>query len=241
MRTNISGRIVARTVLGAAGVLTAVAVVGCSGGTASFTGSATPNGSGTNAATTTVVAPQTQTFTAPAATSDATSATTSRGTPATVANSRTVASSKTPECKPGGLRLSFGDGDAGMSQQHRALRFTNVSSTSCVIVGFPGVSYVAGDKGAQVGAPAVRSGKIGAQITLKPGQVASTVISSVDVGVFDPSVCKPTSVRGYRIYPPDSTASMFIALPGGTKGCAGSPPDPQLSVVSITRGNGDVD
>jgi Protein of unknown function (DUF4232) len=232
MRTTISGRIVARTVLGAAGVLTAVAVVGCSGGTATFTGSATPNGSG---ATTAVVAPPTQTFTAPAATSDATSATTSRGTPPT------VTSSKTPECKPGNLRLSFGDGDAGMSQQHRALRFTNVSSTSCVVVGFPGVSYVAGDKGAQVGAPAVRSGKIGAQTTLKPGQVASTVISSVDVEVFDASVCKPTAVRGYRIYPPDSTASMFIALPSGTKGCAGSPPDPQLSVVSITRGNGDVD
>jgi hypothetical protein len=233
MRT-ITGRVVARTVLGAAGLLTAVAVVGCSGGTATFTGSATPNGSvATNpaGASTTVVGPPTQTYTA---TTDATSATTSRGAPATVARSAT------PECGPASLKLSFGGGDAGMSQQHEALRFTNVGRGSCVIVGFPGVSYVAGDKGTQVGAPAVRSGKIGAQITLKPGQVASTIISSVEVGVFDAKVCRPTPVRGYRIYPPDSTASMFIALPGGVRGCAGSPPDPQLSVVSITRGPGNV-
>jgi hypothetical protein len=145
------------------------------------------------------------------------------------------------ECKAGTLRLSFGGGDAGMSQQERVLRFTNTGSHTCAIVGFPGVSYVAGDDGHQVGAAAVRTGRIGSQIDLAPGAVASTVVHSADPGVFDPSTCKPTAVRGYRIYAPDDTAATFIALPGGDQACAGSTPEPALSVATIKAGPGNPD
>lgn len=79
-----------------------------------------------------------------------------------------------------------------------------------MIAGFPGVSYVADDRGTQVGAPAVREGKIGKQITLAPGQFASTVIDAVAAQVFDPIVCELTPVRGYRIYPPDETVSLAV-------------------------------
>jgi hypothetical protein len=149
--------------------------------------------------------------------------------------------SGTPECKASTLRLSFGAGDAGMSQQERVLRFTNVGSRTCAIVGFPGVSYVTGDDGHQVGAPAVRTGTIGAQVNLAPGAVASTVLHSADPGVFDPSTCQPTAVRGFRIYAPDDTAAMFISLPAGEQACAGSTPEPELSVVTIKVGLGDPD
>jgi hypothetical protein len=125
-----------------------------------------------------------------------------------------------------------------MNQQHQALRFTNSGSTACVIVGFPGVSYVTGDSGRQVGAAATRDGKIGMQLTLQPGQVAAATIHSVDAGVFDASACKPTPVRGYRVYAPDDTAAMFVPLPSGVEGCAGSTPDPQLSVSTIVAGDG---
>ncbi|HEX3813047.1 MAG TPA: DUF4232 domain-containing protein [Mycobacteriales bacterium] len=143
----------------------------------------------------------------------------------------------TPECKAGSLSLSLGQGDAGMSQQYQALRFTNTGSTACVIVGFPGVSYVTGDSGRQVGAAATRDGRIGMQLTLQPGGVASTTVHSVDIGVFDAAVCKPTPVRGYRVYAPDDTAAMFVPLPSGVQGCAGTTPDPQLSVASIVAGS----
>jgi hypothetical protein len=258
MRTELTTGVVSRAVLAAAGVLAAtVAVAGCTGGATA--GSATPGGSlGQAVPTTTVVGAPTVTYTSPAGQSTSTGApattsdtrpagtrngTGSNGTGSTGTRPTVVAThtAKLPECKPATLKLSFGAGDAGMSQQHTVLRFTNVGSRSCVIVGFPGVSYVAGDKGTQVGAPARRVGRIGPQVTLTPGEVASTVVSSVSVGVFDPATCRPTPVRGYRIYPPDSTASMFIPLPAGVRGCAGTSPDPQLTVVTIRAGRGEPD
>jgi hypothetical protein len=164
--------------------------------------------------------------------STAADSTTSNSTTSNSTNTKSV----TPECKAGSLALSLGQGDAGMSQQYQALRFTNTGSKACVIVGFPGVSYVTGDSGRQVGAAAARDGKIGAQLTLQPGDVASTTIHSADAQVFDAAACKPTPVRGYRVYAPDDTAAMFVPLPSGVEGCAGTTPDPQLSVASIVAG-----
>lgn len=142
----------------------------------------------------------------------------------------------TPECKAANLKLSLGAGNAAAGHSFQALRFTNSSNQNCVIVGFPGVSYVTGNSGTQVGAPAVRDGAKGGQIILKPGQVASAIVTFTDVGVFDASVCKPTQTLGLRVYPPDSTASMFIAQNG--TGCAGTTPDPQLRVQTIKAGLG---
>jgi len=208
-------------------VVAAVALAGCSG-------TLTANGQVSNG---------------PAPTTSSTPAGTGGGYPSTGSTSSggsgnavvVTHPSATPECKANTLALSFGGADAGMNQQEQVLRFTNTGTRPCVIVGFPGVSYVTGDNGQQVGAPAVRTGKIGAQITLAPHATASTVIHSVNVGVFDTNVCRPTPVRGYRIYAPDDRAAMFIALPAGVLGCAGNPPDAQLSVVTIKAGSGNPD
>ena len=142
----------------------------------------------------------------------------------------------TPECKTANLKLSLGPGDGAAGHVFQALRFTNSSAQNCVIVGFPGVSYVTGSNGTQVGAPAVRDGAKGGQILLKPGQVASAVVTLTDVGVFDAATCKPTPTLGLRVYPPDSTASMFVAQNG--TGCAGTTPSPQLRVQTIKPGLG---
>jgi hypothetical protein len=114
--------------------------------------------------------------------------------------------------------------------------FTNTGSAPCLMRGFPGVSYVTGDSGSQVGAPATRSGSIGSSVTLAPNAAASAVVTVTDVAVFDAGSCKPTSVRGFRVYAPDDTASMFIARDG--TGCAGSPPSPQLQVQTVKAGAG---
>jgi hypothetical protein len=218
-----------------AGAVAAIALSAC-GTSTGAAGTAPATTSGGQAPATAALTPVAATPAASAARTPATPPSVTRR----VENSGGQAG-KLPECKAGTLRLTFGGGDAGMSQQERVLRFTNTGSHTCAIVGFPGVSYVAGDDGHQVGAATVRTGRFGSQIDLAPGAVASTVVHSADPGVFDPSTCKPTAVRGYRIYAPDDTAAMFIALPAGSQACAGSTPEPALSVATIKAGLGNPD
>ena len=68
--------------------------------------------------------------------------------------------------------------------------------------------------------------------------VASAIVGMTDHGVFDAKVCRPTPVAGFRVYPPDETASMYLALPNGGTGCAGETPSPQLRVTAIKAGPG---
>jgi hypothetical protein len=142
----------------------------------------------------------------------------------------------TGECKSPELKLSIGRGEGAAGTVFRPLRFTNVGGRTCPLQGFPGVSYVAGDDGHQVGPAAFREGTKGAAVTLAPGETGFATVGFVNVGNFDAAVCKPTSVRGLRIYPPHETASLFLPLEG--TGCAGNPPDPQLKVKTMQKGNG---
>jgi hypothetical protein len=135
-------------------------------------------------------------------------------------------------CTTGELSASLGGGDAGAGSVFRALIFTNTGSRTCELRGFPGVSYVAGDDGHQVGPAAEMSGERGAQVPIAPGGTAVTRLQLVNVLNFEEAVCRPTSVRGLRVYPPGDTASLFVAMDG--TGCAGTPPGQQLSVQTIT-------
>jgi hypothetical protein len=140
------------------------------------------------------------------------------------------------ECRSNELRLSLGRAEGAAGTVYRPLQFTNAGSRTCVIQGFPGVSYVAGDDGHQVGPAAVRDGTKGGPISLVPGATANAPLALVQVRNFDPAVCQPTPVRGLRVYPPHETASMFVAMDG--VGCAGTPPIPQLRVQTMQSGAG---
>jgi hypothetical protein len=54
----------------------------------------------------------------------------------------------------------------------------------------------------------------------------------VNVANYDAAVCRPTPVRGLRVYPPGDTAALFVPAEG--TGCAGTPPGDQLSVQTLT-------
>jgi hypothetical protein len=148
------------------------------------------------------------------------------------------AASTLPECTAGSLQLSFGDSAGGMSQLHQVLRFTNAGAATCLMQGFPGLSFVAGDDGHQVGNAAYWAGARRGPVTLTSGQVASTVIDSVNPGAYDPGVCQPVDVTGYRVYAPDDTDAMFIPLPDGTQACSANVSG-ELGVYPIVAGPGD--
>jgi hypothetical protein len=158
------------------------------------------------------------------------------GPPATTQAQQPAPAADGGECKVADLdlRLSEGEGTAGTT--YRSLIFTNKGARTCTIQGFPGVSFVAGDDGHQVGPAAERVGEKGPVITLKPGDSAFSDIGFVQIQNYDPAECKPTEVRGLRIYPPHDYDSAFVPNPG--TGCAGSPPGNQLTVRTAQAGTG---
>lgn len=137
-------------------------------------------------------------------------------------------------CKTAEVKLSLGRGEGAAGTVFRPLRFTNTSNSSCTMIGYPGVSYVTGANGRQVGAAAVRTGGKRVLVTLAPGETASATVGFTQVDNFDPAACKKTPVRGLRVYPPNNTASKFIANPGF--GCAGKVPGAQLKVKRVVKG-----
>lgn len=199
---------------GSAAVL-AVAVAGCAGS------------GGTQSQPTTTTAPS-STSQSPAST-PGTTTTVEQGAPP-------AQSADNGLCKSADLKLSLGQGDAAAGTVYRPLIFTNVSDHSCVIQGFPGVSYVGGADGHQVGAAAFRVGTKGDAITLNKGDTASAAVGFVNVQNYDTVTCQPQPVRGLRVYPPQETASMFVDL--STTGCANENiPGNQLTVKTIVKGS----
>ena len=67
---------------------------------------------------------------------------------------------------------------------------------------------------------------------LTAGRGGGRELQLVNVANYDAAVCRPTPVRGLRVYPPGDTASLFVAAEG--TGCAGTPPGDQLSVQTLT-------
>lgn len=139
------------------------------------------------------------------------------------------------QCKATDLKVSIGRGDAAAGTVYKPLVFTNVSDHPCVIQGFPGVSYVGGADGHQVGAAAFRTGDKGAPITLAKGDTASAAVGFVNVQNYDPTTCQPQPVRGLRVYPPQETASLYVDMP--TTGCGNDKiPGNQLTVKTLVKG-----
>ncbi len=163
-------------------------------GTSAPTGGATdaPTGGATDAPT-------------PAPTSTRTSGATGSGGGAPVST----------RCHTADLKLTVGEGDGAAGTIYTPLIFTNRSDRTCTLYGYPGVSWVTGDNGTQVNDPFKRSEqRKKTTVTLKPGGTANAVLQQVNAGVVDDAECKPESIRGLRIYPPDETTSIFVSLPG---------------------------
>lgn len=182
--------------------------------------------------------------TTPAASSSTPSTSSASPTSTTATTAESSPSSSTPAsspvgapadnglCKAGDVKLALGPGDAGAGSRYRPLLITNTSAKPCTIQGFPGVSYVAGADGHQVGKDAFREGTKGDAVKLDPGKTAAADIQFVNVQNFDAGTCQPTPVKGLRVYLPQETASNFVPAEG--TGCASTKiPGNQLAVKTV--------
>jgi hypothetical protein len=130
-----------------------------------------------------------------------------------------------------GQIVEGGGGAAG----HTGVRieFTNTSSQSCSMHGYPGVSFVGDGNGTQIGAPARRDpGLPEPQLTLAPGGAAYAALLIANAQNYDAATCQPTPTDGFRVYPPNSTTALFVRDDRWT-GCA-SPSVELLTVQPVT-------
>jgi hypothetical protein len=149
-------------------------------------------------------------------------ATTPASTPATTSLGASPSSSPTPakslsttRCHTADLTVATaadqGGGAAGSFGEY--LVFTNKSGHSCTLYGYPGVSFVAGDNGTQVNVPFTRTGGTKSTVRVKAGGKAYSLIILVQYLNYPTADCKPVAIRGYRVYPPDETAAVFVSAP----------------------------
>jgi hypothetical protein len=155
----------------------------------------------------------TATASAPSDTTTTTS-TPAAGSTTTSGSSSGQGAASSTRCHTADLSLKFSAGDGAAGTYHQNLIFTNKSGHKCTLYGYPGVSWVTGTNGTQVNDPFQRNSGTKKTITLASGGHAHAVVITHAAGNYPADKCKPVSSRGYRIYPPDETASIFVSQPG---------------------------
>ena len=129
----------------------------------------------------------------------------------------------TPACAAGGLVARLDDGNAGLGSQFFSLNFTNLSGRTCTLRGFPGVSEI-NLKDKQLGRAASRvGGTTVSTVTLKSGQTAIAKLRIVAAENFPASQCGATTAAGFRVYPPNQSASLLIPQPISACSLSGVP------------------
>jgi Protein of unknown function (DUF4232) len=187
-------------VLGLA-LLLALALTACSSSanptTGAPTGAGTPTASASGASTTVAT----------------TAATTAPTTGARV--SAPATSARPGRCVSSVLRASLGQSRAAAGTSYTALLLTNRSRVTCILDGYPGVSFVGGTDAHQIGASAQRDPRFGTAppVTLASGATVQATVAVAAFENYDQQVCQPARATGYRIFPPGSTGSLLISAP----------------------------
>lgn len=129
--------------------------------------------------------------------------------PAAPTTAQPSATPATDPCVTEQLSVSLNPGGVAAGSTYQRLVFTNTGNADCSLTGFPGVSYVTGRDGSQVGAAAERMGS-SRTVSLSPGGSAVAVVQSSDARNYPEDQCRQTPAAGMRVYPPNQTASVFV-------------------------------
>jgi hypothetical protein len=147
-----------------------------------------------------------------------------------------TAATATPACKTSQLSVWMGiPGDSASGSSFFQLEMSNISSKTCTLFGFPGVSAV-GLGGVQLGSAATRDhGDATKLVTLHRGDTAHAVLRIVDAGFFPPSSCHPKNAIGLKVFPPNTTSADTVGFK--FKACQTKGPK-FLSVRTTVTGTG---
>ncbi|GGJ13070.1 DUF4232 domain-containing protein [Streptomyces brasiliensis] len=112
-------------------------------------------------------------------------------------------------CSTTDLYLSMGRKEGAAGSLYWPVTFTNTSTTSCALRGYPGVS-VLDTAHKQIGPAATRTGRAYSTVTLTPGHSASAVVRTANGPVG--GSCLRTGAY-LRVYPPASYKAVLVPAP----------------------------
>ena len=127
-----------------------------------------------------------------------------------------------------------GTDGAAAGSTYYPIQFRNISTATCNLYGYPGVSFVTGAGGSQIGIPADENPVHPRQfIDLAPGQTAHAELRVVSAGVYPPGDCGMVTGHWLRIYPPNQTAPLYASFTAST--CTKA--EQVLSVETVVAGS----
>jgi Protein of unknown function (DUF4232) len=158
------------------------------------------------------------------------------GTISATASSPSGSAATTPSgpqpCPTSALQVSVATSKAGAAagSSYYPIEFTNASGTSCTLYGYPGVSFVTGTGGGQIGAAATRNpGFAKVLVTVAPGQTVHAELQVADAQNYPPADCGLVTAHWLKIYPPNQTTPLYVSFTART--C--SMPKTILSVETV--------
>ncbi len=137
-----------------------------------------------------------------------------------------------PGCATRDLKATVGVAQGAAGSVYQVIDFTNIGTASCSLYGYPGIALAGGSPVTQIGAAASRSPQAGpALITLKPGDVANTLLRITQAQNYPASKCSPMASTYLQIYPPNQTTPIYL----GYKSTGCSATGVNLLTVSVVQ------
>lgn len=129
--------------------------------------------------------------------------------------SEDTAASEPARCLAGDLTGTAETDEGGGAAGSFGLRLVlvNGGADPCSLQGWPGVSFVGGGDGSQLGAAATqnRTGQYPSEtIVIEPGSSTYAPLMVTQALNYSNADCQPRDADGFRVYPPGDEESLFI-------------------------------
>ena len=138
-------------------------------------------------------------------------------------------------CPTRSLQVKLGVGQGTAGSVYTTIDFTNISSVTCTLYGYPGVSLQSARPLHQIGKPAKENPLTPRKlVTLQPQTTANALLQIVDAGNYPASTCGPATAHYLQVYPPNQTTPAYIKFK--TQAC--TKPVRLMTVAVVKPGSG---
>jgi hypothetical protein len=113
-------------------------------------------------------------------------------------------------CATSQLKLGIGQSNGTAGSVVIPLQFRNASSTACSLYGYPGVSFVTGVGGSQIGASAGEDPAAARMlVTVAAGSTVHALLQVTVAQNFPAAKCKLVTAHWLKVFPPGQTAPLY--------------------------------